>query len=291
MTINPTRVHRRRPVAASVSVLLLALSGCTATITTGDGGSNPNFTESAQSSIIAADTGRAVFSTLTITNVGVAPQTLTWGVDCGGSGPFDLRAYRQVNGVRLLAWSSTALPRLLECPTLLVQRTLNSGDAVTLTRTIAVSSILGDSLPAGPYSFTAQAATTPAIGGEVSADTLTLTSAVVGGPGASFNGTWTGASGGVSVTLDLRWFTDSVVGGGTFTVAGDNTLGCGGGTLRGTGSVTLAALRSGDQFSGAMTFSNGWTPPFAAALVDTLTLGGAFGSIDQGPCPLTLTRP
>jgi hypothetical protein len=215
---------------------------------------------------------------------------LTYGVDCGGSGPFDLRAYRQVNGVRQLAWSSTALPRLVECPTLLVQRTLNPGDAVTLTRTIDVSSILGDSLPAGSYSFTAQAATTPAVGGEAAAGALTLNTAVVAGPGTQLDGTWSGASDGVSVTLNLRWFTDSVVGGGTFTVTGDNTLGCGGGTLRGTGSVTLTALRSGDQLSGAMAFSNGWAPPYAAVLVDTVTLGGAFGSVDQGPCPVTLTR-
>jgi hypothetical protein len=290
MTINATRARRRKSIATPVSALLLAVAACTATITTGDGSANPNFTESAQSSIISGESGRAVFTTLTITNVGLTPQILTWGVDCGGSGPFDLRAYRQVNNVRVLAWSSTALPRLVECPTLLVQRTLNSGDAVTLTRTIPVSSILGDSLPAGSYVFTAQAATTPAIGGEVSADTLALTSSVVGGPGANLDGTWLGASRGVSVTLDLHWFADSVVGGGTFTVTGDNTLGCGGGTLRGTGSVTLTALRSGDQVSGAISFGNGWTPPFLAVLLDTLTLGGAFGSIDQGPCPLTLTR-
>ncbi|HWH53517.1 MAG TPA: hypothetical protein VN651_18350 [Gemmatimonadaceae bacterium] len=280
----------RACVATSVAAMAVAAAGCTATITTGDGGSTANFGESATSSILPSGTGRAVLTTLTITNIGVTTQTLTWGVDCGGTGPFELRAYRVVNGARVLAWSSAALPRLVGCPAALVLRTLNPGDAVDLTRTIDVASILGDSLPAGSYVFTARAATTPAIDSEVPAGTLTLTTAVVSGPGVNLDGIWSGESRGVSVTLALRWFADSVVGGGTFTVTGDNTIGCGGGTLRGTGTVTMSAQRTGDQLTGGMAFGNGWTPPFSAVLVDTLTLGGEFHSVDTGACPLTLVR-
>ena len=281
---------RNRPVLRiSLAAIGLAAAACTATITTGDG-SIPSFGESASSSIVPSAEGRAVLTTLTITNIGLATQTVTWGVDCGGSGPFDLRAYRLVNGVRVLAWSSAALPRTLGCPTALVLRTLNPGDAADLTRTIDVASILGDSLPAGSYLLTARAATTPAIDSEVPAGTVALSTAVVSGPAVNLDGIWSGASRGVSVTLSLHWFADSVVGGGTFTVSGDNTLGCGGGTLRGTGTVTLDAQRTADQLTGSMAFGNGWTPPFSAVLADTLTLGGVFHSVDTGVCPLMLVR-
>lgn len=278
-------------IAASLAAAGL---GCTATITTDGGASNPNFSESAATAIVPSPTGvglgRSVLATLVISNASAGAQTLSWGADCGGSGPFELRAYRQVNGARVLAWSSAALPRLLGCPTVLVMRTLNPGDSAVITRTIDVASILGDSLPGGAYIFTVRAATTPAIPGEVEAGTLGLSSVTVSSSGANLDGRWSGAAQGVSLTLDLRWFADSVIGGGTFTVAGANGLGCGGGTLRGTGTVTFTAQRTSDQLSGAMTFSDGWVPPFGAVLVDTMTLGGAFGSVDGASCPPTLVR-
>lgn len=279
-----------RAYFASIAAIAVVAAGCTATITTDDGGSIANFSESASSSIVPSGTARAVLTTLTITNIGLTTQTLTWGVDCGATGPFDLRAYRIVNGVRVLAWSSAALPRTVACPAAILVRTLNPGDAADLTLTIDVASILGDSLSAGQYLLTARAATTPAMDSEVPAGTVTLGTAVASGPGTNLDGIWSGASRGVSVTLALRWFTDSVVGGGTFTVSGDNTIGCGGGTLRGTGAVTFSAQRSGDQVTGAMAFGNTWTPPFSAVLVDTLTLGGVFQSVDSGVCPLTIVR-
>jgi hypothetical protein len=279
----------RNAFRTSVAAMAVAAAGCTATITTGDG-STPTFSESASSSIVPSGTGRAVLTTLTITNTGLAAQTLSWGVDCGGTSPFELRAYRLVNGARSLAWSSAALSPTTVCPTALIVRTLNPGDAADLTRTIDVASILGDSLPAGSYLLTARASTTPVIDSEVAAGTVTLSTGVVSGTGASLDGIWSGASRGVSVTLSLHWFADSVVGGGTFTVAGDNTLGCGGGTLSGTGTVTFNAQRSADQVTGGMAFGSGWTPPFSAVLVDTLTLGGVFHSVDADLCPLTLVR-
>jgi hypothetical protein len=287
--MRTNRTTFRVCVFTCVAAIAVA-AACTATITTGDGGSAASFGESATSSILPSGTGRAVLTTLTITNNSLTTQTLTWGVDCGGTGPFELRAYRVVNGARVLVWSSAALPRLVGCPTALVLRTLNPGDAVDLTRTIDVASILGDSRSAGSYVFTARANTTPAIDSEVPAGTLTLTTTVVSGPGVNLDGIWSGESRGVSVTLALRWFADSVVGGGTFTVSGDNTIGCGGGTLRGTGTVTISAQRTSDQLTGAMAFGNGWTPPFSAVLVDTLTLGGEFHSVDAGVCPIMLVR-
>lgn len=104
------------------------------------------------------------------------------------------------------------------------------------------------------------------------------------------DGRWTGSTQGVSISLDLRWTSDSVVGAGTWTAAADNTLGCGGGTLSGTGTLRLAAARTGQEMIGPTTFSNGWSPPFVGVLGDSTTLDAHFMSVDRGPCPITLVR-
>jgi len=109
-------------------------------------------------------------------------------------------------------------------------------------------------------------------------------------PGTNLDGQWTGSSHGVTVTFSLHWTADSVLGSGTWSVAGTNTLGCGGGTLAGNGTVTFAAHRTGDQIAGSTQFSNGWGPPFLGVLTDVNTLGAHWMSIDAGPCPITLVR-
>jgi hypothetical protein len=82
------------------------------------------------------------------------------------------------------------------------------------------------------------------------------------------------------VIFSLHWTTDSVFGAGTWSVAAPNTLGCGGGSLAGNGTVTLAAHRTGDQIAGSTQFSNGWGPPFLGVLTDANTLGAHWMSID-----------
>ncbi len=122
------------------------------------------------------------------------------------------------------------------------------------------------------------------------AGTVSLTTAVAVPPGTNLDGQWSGSSRGVTVTFSLHWTADSVFGSGTWNVAGANTLGCGGGTLTGNGTVTFAAHRSGDQIAGSTQFNNGWGPPFLGVLTDASTLGAHWMSIDAGPCPITLVR-
>ena len=105
---------------------------------------------------------------------------------------------------------------------------------------------------------------------------------------SALDGPWSTHVFGVGLVLNLQWSSDSVRGTGTYTVIA-STLGCGGATLSGTGTVTLAAARTAQtSISGVMKFDNGWTPPYGGTLMDSSRIEGAFSSIDAGPCPLTL---
>jgi hypothetical protein len=282
----PIPTQSLRALRGGIACVLIA-AACSASI------ESPNiardFHETATASI-APFNGRSVYAILTVENIGALQQSMSWGVDCAGAGALLVKAYRQVGTAQVLAWNSASLPRTLGCPTQLVSRALNPGDQLTLQQTIPVATILGDSLPAGPYTLTVAALTTPTLDSVIAVGSLVLTTAVIDPPGSSLNGTWTASSHGVDLTLTLAWSADSVLGSGTYTSSDSNSLGCGGGTLRGTGAVKLVAHRAHDQFQGVMSFDNGWVPPYAAVLVDASTLGGAFSSVDAGPCPLTLTQ-
>jgi hypothetical protein len=104
---------------------------------------------------------------------------------------------------------------------------------------------------------------------------------------SSLDGAWTARSFGVTALLNLAWTRDSVRGTGTYNAI-DNTLGCGGGTLVGMGTVTLRAARSGSTVTGFMTFDNGWSPPYTGTLEDNARINGAFRSIDAGNCSFEL---
>jgi hypothetical protein len=103
----------------------------------------------------------------------------------------------------------------------------------------------------------------------------------------SLDGAWTARSFGVAAMLNLTWTRDSVRGTGTYNAI-SNTLGCGGGTLIGMGSVAFRAARSGSSVSGFMTFDNGWSPPYTGTLEDNARINGAFRSIDAGSCSFEL---
>jgi hypothetical protein len=102
------------------------------------------------------------------------------------------------------------------------------------------------------------------------------------------DGAWSSHDFNIGVVLDLAWTADSVRGSGTYTVL-QNTLGCGGATLHGTGNVTLAASVKNNAIVGHMAFDNGWTPPYSGTLGGT-SINGAFQSIDAGPCPFALFK-
>lgn len=102
----------------------------------------------------------------------------------------------------------------------------------------------------------------------------------------ALNGAWTSHTLKVDVLITLTWSADSVNGSGTYTVL-NNTLGCGGGTLTGTGAVTFTASRSGAAIAGHMAFDNGWTPPYLGTLGSN-AITGHFMSVDRGICEFDL---
>jgi hypothetical protein len=103
----------------------------------------------------------------------------------------------------------------------------------------------------------------------------------------ALDGVWTTRSAGVVVSLTLSWTRDSVKGPGTYAVL-DNSLSCGGATLRGNGSLTFAASRSGSEVTGRMAFDNGWTPPYSGSVEMNVRINGSFQSVDRGTCPFPL---
>ncbi|HET7372814.1 MAG TPA: hypothetical protein VFJ20_05490 [Gemmatimonadaceae bacterium] len=275
------------------AILLFGLAGCSASLSGPRSDLSGNLRETASATIIASGSesgGRAVLTVIDLENVGGSTETVTWGVDCSGAGAVNLRVYRSAGGSQGLVWSSTALPRVLGCPTQLIKRTIDTAGHVQLQFTVPVETILGDSLPAGAYVLTATALTSPELPGEVPAGTLTLAKGIVAPPGTDLDGTWTGSANGLSLSLNLHWTADSVTGTGTYNASSSNTFGCGGGTLRGAGTVSYAAGRKQDQFQGGIKFSGGWFPPFGGVLADQRTIAGSFMSVDRGPCYLTLTR-
>ena len=271
-------------------MLLVSAAACAGAVSGPRTDAQNVFHETAAATLVGSSTGRAVLATVDIENVGGSQQSISWGVDCGGSGALTLNVYRINGDARTLVWSSAAVPRMLGCPTRLVQLSLDPGAHAQPQFTVAVSSILGDSLPAGTYAFGVIAHTMPALDSEVAAGTLDLSTALVAPPGTDLDGTWSGSAKGLAVSLTLKWTADSVTGTGTYTAADTNSFGCGGGSLRGSGTVTYTAQRNQDQFQGALRFSGDWFPPFAGMLIDQRTISGWFMSVDAGACYLTLVR-
>ena len=271
-------------------ILLAGVIGCSASMSAPSTDAQANFRETAAAMIVGTSAGRSMQATADIENVAGSPQSIAWGIDCGGAGALTLNVYRVSGDTRTLVWTSAAVPRVLGCPTRLVQFFLQPGEHAQPQFTISVTSILGDSLPAGAYMFGVIARTTPALDVEVPAGTLNLSNALVAPPGTDLDGVWAGSAKGLSVSLALKWTADSVTGTGTYTAADTNSLGCGGGSLRGSGTIKYVGHRTQDQFQGALQFSGDWFPPFGGILVDQRTIAGSFMSIDAGPCYLTLRR-
>ena len=104
------------------------------------------------------------------------------------------------------------------------------------------------------------------------------------------SGSWRGSNAGLSVTIALQQFGDSITGSGNFQVASNASFGCGGESLPISGSVSLAGQLASGEFQGRMNFAGAWTPPYLGVVIYPDTLNGHFMSIDRGGCPFILVR-
>lgn len=278
-------LYRRIAAGVALGSAFLA-AGCSSTL---DGPLSSNYTESASVALVTGF-GPAVQGDLKIANTSGSSQDIAWAQDCGLNAGVEMRAYRQVGGQSVLAWDSSRLPQL-GCASTLIHTTIAPGDTFTFEATYLVDQILGDSLPVGEYRITLTSTlTTPVLPTELTAGALALDNTPVVPPGTDLNGTWTGASQGVSVSLALTWTADSVSGSGSYTVSATTELGCGFFGLRGTsGTVTLAAARRGDFIGGVMLFS-GEGPGYSGMLTSASHLSGQFMAVDTPGCQFDLAR-
>ena len=225
---------------------------------------------------------------LLLTNQSARPETLISSVSGSCDGGIIARAWRNVNGRVVLAWNSSAVP-FIPCPGRALPIVVAPHSTFQLTREISSAEMLGDSLPADTYTFTVSAdLASPALTAQVATPPVLVSTTFIVPPGTVLDGTWAGGADGILLTIPLRWTADSVTGTGTYQAFSPNTNRCGGGTLRGSGSVTLRAARTQDGLSGPMSFDNGWTPPYIAVLTGVGLLDGHFMSVDVGPCPMPL---
>ena len=107
---------------------------------------------------------------------------------------------------------------------------------------------------------------------------------------AALAGKWHASNSGLAVDMTIDQRGDSLAGSGTYTLATNASLGCGGETIPPSGAVTLNGKLGGSSFAGRMSFAGTWTPPYLGTFIAPDSLNGHFMSVDRGGCPLILLR-
>ena len=229
---------------------------------------------------------RMLVGSLTLENLASTPQAIVWGHDCSGNGPLDIRMY----SAGRLVWESSRVQDLRGCATLIEHTEIGPHGSGTFEWRTTVSAILGDSLAEGPYTFTVQPALeSPSLTAQLDAGSLRVADPIAVPPGTNLNGTWTGSSGGLAVSLQLTWTADSVHGSGTYTVANPPNFNCVALNPR-SGTVSFAAHRTNDVVGGGLMFDFGYWPPYGGRLRAANRFEGSIFTVDSGTCALTLTR-
>jgi hypothetical protein len=287
------RIASSCPIAAFVVALTLAacsdVSGVTdVTLLTDSVSVIGDFRETA--SVSPSALRAAVDVTLLLANQSATPETLPAPLSGRCRGGLVVEAWHQSNGRSTLVWRSSDEPAV-PCPVTPLSLVVAPHASVSVTGEFNNAEILGDSLPEGNYILTVSAdLQSPMIPARLTAGSIFIGRKYIVPPGTVLDGTWAGGADGILVILALHWTADSVSGTGTYTAGTPNVNRCGGGTLRGTGTVKFTASRSEDRLTGHVAFDNGWAPPYSAVHTGRDLLDGQFMSVDAGPCPLPLAR-
>lgn len=223
----------------------------------------------------------------TLENLSNTLLPIVWGPDCLGNSPLDVRMYRGST----LVWESTQVPGSTGCPVRAIQNTLDSKQTFIFEWRATVKSILGDSLPPDAYTFTVRPLlSSPTLTRDVGAGQLHVADPVVVPPGTNLDGTWSGKTGGLSVSLALTWTADSVRGSGTYQFTPTTGAACYASTKASTGTVLFAARRIDDAVAGYFAFDFGYYPPYSGRLRSATQFDGVIMNVDTPGCGLVLTK-
>lgn len=230
---------------------------------------------------------RTFVATDTVENISNVGVPIVWGNDCVGNNPLDVRMYRGST----LVWESTQVPGSSGCPVRAIQSTLDPEQSFIFEWRATVKSILGDSLAPDAYTFTIRPLlASPTLTRDVAAGRLTVADPVAVPPGTNLDGTWTGKSGGLSVSLALTWTADSVQGSGTYQYTPTTATSCYTSNQSSTGTVSFHGRRADDVAGGYLSFDFGYDPPYSGRLRSATEFDGVIMNVDTPGCGLTLTR-
>lgn len=230
---------------------------------------------------------RVLVATLTLENVADAPRPILWGEDCFGNGPLDVRMFRGST----LVWESSRVTSDVACPTRAIQSTIAAHGSASFEWRITLAALLGDSLPAGTYSFTVQPTlASPLLTSQSNAGVLSVADPIIVPPGTNLDGTWTGTAAGLSLSLQLAWTSDSVHGRGTYSATSGGGTNCAAPSLHPNGTVSLTASRTGDVVIGSLALDGIWSPPMSGHLRAADSLDAVLHSVDSGSCSIALRR-
>ena len=280
-------VFRNRTALALAA--LVACAACSDTVDPASGSREP--LHASVAATIDSSFLRTLVVTVSLANVSHQPQTIDWSDDCIGNSSVDIHIVR--NGA--VVWNSALVPPDPACPTQHIESSVAPDDTILFERRVLLHDLIGDSISIGPYDIvgvpTITSLASPSLGTPLDAGQLPIADPVVVPPGANLDGTWTGTSSGLSLTLSMHWRADSVLATGTYSTPSPQAFGCAGGTIGGvTGPVQLVAARTDDFFRGWLLFLGDEGPPFYAHLRSADSADVTVTTIDTPSCALELRR-
>lgn len=170
----PPRVQMWVRFALSSAIAGGAAAACSAPAT---GITDPFHLKLAASLAVGVDQVPAVLLTLSITNAGTAPVEISY-TGCPLGNPIRLRVYPSTqagSGTTPTLWDSMLAYKDTPCSLVGAKVGIAPGTTTTLSRTIPISDILGDSLKAGQYDLLVSAAfSQPTISQDLLRNFLTL---------------------------------------------------------------------------------------------------------------------
>jgi hypothetical protein len=266
------------PVPAIFAVALLAAIGCSSAATDGSPQGPLRVTPT-----LAIDSGgvRTLVVTVTLENMSRDRRPITWVADCSND---EGVAFQMFRGTTLVWDSSHGQTFVPQCVPEVVRDTIEANASFVFEGRIALSALMGDSIAPGTYSFAVQPRLIAPVLAATDAGTLTVANPVVVPPGTVLDGVWGASTGGLTISLTLKWTADSVTGSGPYTIAAGSASCLAPGPASGT--AVLTASRINDFISGSMNVHG----PMSGHLRSSTLLDLSLTSVDTAGCSLQLLR-